>query len=103
MRTAESTPQLYLTTNKIPIICSDCSYSYDSSKNAVVNSASLSTNTYTISVTDTASVGFGLSDISVYLLGVQCKSLTGIVSSFTCTFESNVNGNAALPAGSAKP
>jgi hypothetical protein len=69
----------------------------------VVNSASLSTNTYTISVTDAASVGFGLSDISVYLLGVQCKSLTGIVSSFTCTFESNVNGNAALPAGSAKP
>jgi hypothetical protein len=29
--------------------------------------------------------------------------LTGTISSFTCTFDSNTDGNAALPAGSATP
>jgi len=103
MKTAESTPQLYLTTNNIPIICQDCSYAFDSTKNAVVNSASLSSTTYTISVTDTASVGFTLSDVSVYLLGVQCKTLTGSLASFTCNFDTNTAGSPALPAGSATP
>jgi hypothetical protein len=71
--------------------------------NAVVNSASLSVKTYTLSVTDSANVGITLSDISVYLLGVQCKSLSGTIASFTCTFDANAAGNAALPAGSSVP
>jgi hypothetical protein len=29
--------------------------------------------------------------------------LIGTISSFTCTFDRNIDGNAALPAGSARP
>jgi hypothetical protein len=71
--------------------------------NAVVNSATLSNTVYTLSVTDIGHAGFALSDISVYLLGVQCITLTGSISSFTCNFNTNSHGNAALPAGSAVP
>jgi hypothetical protein len=105
IRTAEATPQLYLTTNNIPIFCLDCSYNFNSGLNAVVNSAILSGTTYTISVTDSGNVGFSLSDISVYLSDarVQCTSLTGTVSSFMCNFKADSKGKAALPAGSYSP
>jgi len=56
-----------------------------------------------LSLTDAGNVGFGLSDVSVYLLGVQCKTLIGTLLSFTCTFDANSAGDAALPAGSSKP
>lgn len=72
--------------------------------NAVVNSASLSVTTYTLSVTDSANIGIKYTDISVYLFGVQCKSLSGNIAGLTCTFDANAAGNAAaLPAGSSVP
>lgn len=89
MRTAESLPQIYLTLNKIPTICLSCSYQYNSTMNPTINSASLSSNTLTLSISDSANIGFTTSDMIITLNGINCNSITGTLTSLTCQFALN--------------
>lgn len=73
MRTAESMPQLYLKVNSIPAVCSNCGYSFDSTKTASVTAASLSADTLTLTISDAGSVGFALSDLIITLNGERCN------------------------------
>jgi hypothetical protein len=103
MRTAQAYPQLYITVNKLPVICSDCSYIYNSSLTPIVNSASLSAYTLSLSLADPGQVGFGLSDLVITLNDIQCIQLLGTIASLTCQFSQNSLHNAALPAGNNIP
>ncbi len=103
MRVAEDESQLYLTVNKIPAICSECDYSFDPTKTSTVTASSLSADTLTLTITDPASVGFGLTDLKITLNGQRCNQITGTLASLTCKFNQNSQGNAALPAGNNKP
>jgi len=69
MRTAESSPQLYLTVNKIPAVCSACQYTFDASKTPSIATAALSTDTLSLTTTDPGAVGFGLTDLKITLNG----------------------------------
>ena len=103
MRTAESSPQIYLKVNGIPAVCDSCHYSFDAAKTPTVNSASLSADTLSLSVTDSGSVGFALTDLKITLNGERCNLITGTLASMTCKFTKNSVNNAALPAGTNKP
>jgi hypothetical protein len=46
---------------------------------------------------------FALTDIIVSYLGIPCSSLTGTITSFTCTLPINADSSVALPAGTGKP
>ena len=99
--TPSSLPALSLKVNSIPAICDDCSYEFNSAATPVASSASLSSNTLTISLTDPESLGFALTDITVELLGVTCVvDQSGTISNFDCDFPTNQDGSVALPAGS---
>ncbi len=58
MRTAENKPQLYLKVNDIPSVCVDCSYTFSPAKTLVATSASLSTDTLTVTLTNPGSIAF---------------------------------------------
>ena len=46
---------------------------------------------------------YTLDDITVSYLGVPCSSLTGTITSFTCTLPTNADSSVALPAGTGTP
>jgi len=68
----------------------------------VVSSATLSTDTLSITVSNAGGSTI-LSDLIVTIAGVRCNQLIGTAASFTCKFNQNSLGNAALPAGNYKP
>ena len=103
MRTAESSPQLYLIVNGIPAVCSACNYAIDATKTPSVTASSLSTDTLTLTVTDPGAIGFTLVDLKITLNGERCNQVTGTLASLTCKFNRNSVLNAALPAGINKP
>ncbi len=103
MRTAESSPQLYLKVNGIPAVCDSCHYTFDAAKTPTVAAASLSADTLSLSVTDSGSVGFALTDLKITLNGERCNLITGTLVSMTCKFTKNSVNNAGLPAGINKP
>jgi hypothetical protein len=100
---ASSTPTLRLSVKSIPVVCTDCSYSYNAAATPTITSATRSGRTYTIAVSYPSSPDYTLSDIMVSMLDVNCLSLTGNINSFTCSLPVNSDNSAALPAGTGKP
>lgn len=69
----------------------------------MILSASRSSATLSLSISDPLSLNFILSDISVSYLGVNCLGLSGVINSFTCSLPLNSDSTIALPAGNAIP
>ncbi len=87
----------------IPVLCTDCSYTYNATATPTITSATRSGRTYTIAVSYSSSPVYTLSDITVSMLGVNCLSLTGNINIFTCSLPINSDNSVALPAGTGKP
>ncbi len=68
-----------------------------------MTSSSLSADTLSLSITDSGSVGFTLTDLKITLNGERCNQLSGTLPSITCKFDKNSLNNAKLPAGNNKP
>jgi hypothetical protein len=67
LKVASKSPSFHLTTNSLPILCRDCSYNFNSSLIATVNSAVLSSSSIIVSISNPQNISFTLNDIEIEL------------------------------------
>lgn len=103
MRIAEDKPQLYLTVNKIPVICKNCDFEFKSTLAASVLTATRSGYTFSFTLSNPNSIAFTLDDITVTFLNYPCIVDAGSITAFTCTFPTDVSGNHIMPSGRGVP
>ena len=100
MSTASSSGNLRVTVNDMPSVCvNDCTYQFITSV-PEVNAFSLTGNTISITLSNTASLTTSsLQDISVTLDNQLCTGVTGTLSSFTCILPQNTDNSPIIKAG----
>jgi hypothetical protein len=103
LRTAEATPQLSLTVNKMPVLCSNCAYSFNQNLFLNVTSVQLAGYSLALEMSNPNSINFTLSDIQVTFLGQPCAAQTGNITNFACYFLNDTAGNSLIPSGSGVP
>jgi hypothetical protein len=105
LRTHAPQPNVLVTVNSLPSVCTGaCAYAF-LSNTPVVASATLSGPTLTLSLTDPSNLGYSLADVTVSLGGQPCAivSTANPISSFQCQLPANPDGTACMPAGSYMP
>ena len=92
-----------MTVNKIPVLCNNCDFSFNSSLSIDVASAQLDGYSLAFSLNNPNNIAFGLTDIQVSFLIRPCIVLTGNSSAFNCYFANDTSGNSLIPSGTGIP
>ena len=92
-----------MTVNKIPVLCNNCAFSFNSSLSVDVTSAQLVGYSLAFSLSNPNNISFALTDIQVSFLNRPCIVLTGTSSNFNCYFANDTSGNSLIPSGTGIP
>lgn len=105
LSTASDKPNVLLTVNEIPSVCTgDCRYTF-LTNTPLLTSDSISGSIVTLSLTDPASIGYTLGQVSVTIGGQPCTIInpTSPITNFQCQLPTNSDSTPTMPAGSYYP
>lgn len=103
MRTPSNKPTVQVTVNGIPSACNaDCQYTFEDSVPALT-SISMTGNIVSIGLSDPSSINAALEKLTVTIDNKPCNSLTGTMTSFTCSLPKNTDNTPMLTAGTHYP
>lgn len=106
LNTLSDKPNVLVTIKDIPSVCTgDCRYTF-LVNSPVVTSSAISGAVVTLSLTDPASVGFTLDQVTVTIGGQPCTIVspgTSSISNFQCQLPANADSTPTIEAGSYMP
>ncbi len=103
MRTYATKPTVQVTVNGILSACNtNCQYTFVDEV-PTLTSLSITGKTVSIGLSDPSNLNSALGKLTVTLDSKPCTSLTGLMTSFTCTLPSNPDNTPILTAGSHYP
>ena len=105
LNTYSNQPNVLVTVNDIPAVCTgDCKYTFLDNV-PVLQSATLSSSIVTLSLTDPGSIGFSLSDVTINIGGQTCTviNLSDPINNFQCQLPVNSDSTPTVPSGTHMP
>lgn len=106
LTTASDKPNVLVTVNQIPSVCTgDCRYTF-LTNTPLLTSDSISGSVVTLSLTDPSSIGYTLDQVTVTIGGQPCTIInpsTSPISNFQCQLPTNSDSTPTMPAGSYVP